>query len=303
MFHRTHSVSNGKSGNATCPLDSLDDGRVRAREGVVSLIFLRRRGRRSMGFSSAPVFAEETSLLSQKNIPVHERLIVALDTDTVAEAQHLVELLGDTVHFYKIGLSLIFDNGYWGLFDWLIRQQKKAFADIKVYDIPETVEASVRKLVGRGASFATVHAHDKMIRAAIKGRGEHTDLKILAVTVLTSLDRGDLGEMGFPDAEVENLVLSRARRMLDAGCDGVISSGLEVPRLRSEIGPNFLIVVPGIRPVENTDDQKRTVNVEQAFTNGADYIVVGRPIYLAENRKAAAVDIQTRIRTLFSQQS
>jgi orotidine-5'-phosphate decarboxylase len=250
--------------------------------------------------SSALLATEEITLLSVKSIPVHERLIVALDMDSVREAQQLVERLGDTAHFYKIGLSLIFDNGYWALFDWLIKQDKKAFADIKVYDIPETVEASIRKLVGRGASFATVHAHDKMIRAAIKGRAEHTDLKILAVTVLTSLDSGDLGEMGFPESDVENLVLSRARRMLAAGCDGVISSGLEVPRLRNEIGENFLVVVPGIRPVANVDDQKRTVNVEQAFTNGADYIVVGRPIYEAVDPGTAAAGIQARIAKLFA---
>jgi orotidine-5'-phosphate decarboxylase len=116
---------------------------------------------------------------------------------------------------------------------------------------------------------------------------------------LTSLDSGDLGEMGFPESDVENLVLSRARRMLAAGCDGVISSGLEVPRLRNEIGENFLIVVPGIRPVANVDDQKRTVNVEQAFTSGADYIVVGRPIYEAVDPRTAAAGIQTRIARLF----
>jgi orotidine-5'-phosphate decarboxylase len=163
------------------------------------------------------------------------------------------------------------------------------------------VEASIRKLVGRGASFATVHAHEQMIRAAIRGRGEQKDLKILAVTVLTSLDSGDLTEMGFPDADVKRLVLSRARRMLEAGCDGVISSGLEVSSLRQESGDNFLIVVPGIRPVENVDDQKRVVDVETAFRNGADYIVVGRPIREAEDPRAAAAAFQARITNLFAQ--
>jgi orotidine-5'-phosphate decarboxylase len=242
--------------------------------------------------------------LSQKNIPVEERLIVALDMETVEHAKELVTDLGDTVRFYKIGLSLIFDNGYWDLFDWLIRQGKKAFADIKVYDIPETVEASVRKLVGRGASFATVHAHENMIRAAVKGRGDQTEPKILAVTVLTSLDSNDLREMGFPHVDVKQLVLDRARRMLRAGCDGVISSGLEVPGLRQEYGENFLIVVPGIRPVENAsetrDDQKRVVDVETAFTSGADYVVVGRPIRDAESPREAARDFQRRIAQVFA---
>jgi orotidine-5'-phosphate decarboxylase len=242
---------------------------------------------------------ENMALLSQKKIPVDERLIVALDMQSVAEAKALVEELGESVKFYKIGLSLIFDEGYWGLFDWLVANGKKAFADIKIYDIPETVKGSVEKLVGRGASFATVHAHEKMIRAAIAGRGDHAEPKILAVTVLTSLDSGDLKEMGFPNPNVEELVLSRAKRMLDAGCDGVISSGMEVSGLRSQYGDGFLIVVPGIRPVENTDDQKRTVDVEDAFRKGADYIVVGRPIRSAANRREAAEAIQARIAALF----
>lgn len=243
-------------------------------------------------------------LLSHKPIPVHERLIVALDTDSVDQAKALVETLGDSVSFYKIGLSLIFDSGYWGLFDWLIGKGKKAFADIKVYDIPETVEASVKKLVGRGASFATVHAHENMIRAAVRGRGDHRELKILAVTVLTSLDSGDLKDMGFqPPYDVRTLVLDRAKRMLEAGCDGVISSGLEVSGLRQEYGDQFLIVVPGIRPVENRDDQKRTVDVEEAFMAGADYVVIGRPIREASNPRAAAEQFQGRIAKVFSQTS
>jgi orotidine-5'-phosphate decarboxylase len=245
-------------------------------------------------------------MLSSKNIPVQERLIVALDTDTVEQAKELVVALGDTVWFYKIGLGLIFAN-YWELFDWLVKQGKKAFADIKVYDIPETVEASVKKLVGRGASFATVHAHENMIRAAVRARGEDRDLKILAVTVLTSLDSDDLREMGVPDVDVRQLVLSRARRMLQAGCDGVISSGLEVSGLRHEFGDNFLIVVPGIRPVENVgegrDDQKRVVDVETAFRDGADYVVVGRPIRNAIDRRGAAADFQARIVRVFGQSS
>ena len=243
------------------------------------------------------------SQLSDKNIPVNERLIVALDNANVVEAQELVITLGDTVSFYKLGLSLIFDNGYWGLFDWLVKSGKKAFADVKVYDIPETVQASISKLVGRGASFVTVHAHDKMIQAAVRGRGKHTELKILAVTLLTSLDSGDLKGMGFPQVDVKQLVLDRARRMLEAGCDGVISSGLEVQSLRGECGNNFLIVVPGIRPVDNErerrDDQKRVVDLETAFTNGADYVVVGRPIRQATDPRAAAEHFQARVARVF----
>lgn len=256
---------------------------------------------------SASPISHDMPQLSDKNIPVNERLIVALDMDNVQEAADLVTSLGDTVSFYKLGLSLIFDNGYWELFGWLVKEGKKAFADIKVYDIPETVEASVRKLVGRGASFVTVHAHENMIRAAVKGRGEHPELKILAVTVLTSLDSGDLREMGFPQLDVKELVLDRAKRMLKAGCDGVISSGLEVSSLRLEYGENFLIVVPGIRPVDNTrerrDDQKRIVDVEMAFKNGADYVVVGRPIRETADPRTAAADFQSRIAKVFSRPS
>jgi len=243
--------------------------------------------------------------LSSKSIPVRERLIVALDSADVGEAQELVAALGDTVSFYKLGLSLIFDDGYWEFFDWLVSSGKKVFTDLKLYDIPETVEASVRKLVGRGASFVTVHAHEKMIRAAVKARGDRTELEILAVTVLTSLDSGDLRSMGFPEIDVAQLVLDRARRALEAGADGVISSGLEIPGLRADSGDRFLIVVPGIRPVENIaeprDDQKRVVDVETAFRTGADYVVVGRPIRNAANPRAAAADFQTRIANVFQQ--
>jgi orotidine-5'-phosphate decarboxylase len=146
-------------------------------------------------------------------------------------------------------------------------------------------------------SFATVHGNQAILEAAGREKGE---VKILAVTVLTSLDRGDLDDLGFR-CDVEKLVLSRARRALAAGCDGIISSGLEAPLIRAELGDRILVVTPGIRPVENrpADDQKRTVDVAQAFTNGADYIVVGRPIRQAADPRAAAEGIQATIASLF----
>jgi orotidine-5'-phosphate decarboxylase len=155
----------------------------------------------------------------------------------------------------------------------------------------------VRNLAARGATFATVHGNQSIMEAAAENKGE---LKVLAVTVLTSLDRGDLDDLGF-DCDVEELVLSRARRAFEAGCDGVISSGLEVPRLREHVDNRLLVVTPGIRPVDNrpADDQKRVVSVEQAFANGADHIVVGRPIRDAESPRAAAEAIQTTIAGLF----
>lgn len=237
-------------------------------------------------------------LLSTLEIPRRERLIIALDVQSTAEARVLVERLGDSVRFYKIGLELFMAGGYFEFMDWLVARGNKVFVDLKFFDIPETVRSAVRNLQGRGASFATVHGNQAIMEAAGKDKGE---VKILAVTVLTALDRGDLDDLGF-SCNVEELVLSRARRALEAGCDGVISSGLEAPRIRSQFGDRLIVVTPGIRPVENrpADDQKRTVDVAQAFRNGADYIVVGRPVRQADDPRAAAEAIQQTIAGIFS---
>ncbi|WP_295441656.1 orotidine-5'-phosphate decarboxylase [uncultured Thiodictyon sp.] len=238
-----------------------------------------------------------SALLSNKDIPVAERLILALDVPDRAAAQRLVGDLGDTVRFYKIGLELFMADGYFELIEWLLGQNKRVFCDLKFFDVPETVGRAVRQLRDRGVDFATVHGNDSMLEAAVR---EKHDLKILAVTVLTSLDRTDLESLGF-QCDVEELVLARARKALRLGCDGVISSGLEAARLREDLGAQFLIVSPGIRPVDNRpeDDQKRVVTVEQAFGSGADYIVIGRPIRDAADPDAAAQAIQARIATLF----
>ena len=223
----------------------------------------------------------------------NERLIVALDVPTAADARALVERLGDAVRFYKVGLELFSAGGYFELIEWLAARGCKVFADLKLYDIPETVRRAVANLRGSGATFLTVHGHRSVMDAAVREKGA---LGILAVTVLTSFDARDLAEMG-PGASVEQLVLSRARGALEAGCDGVISSGLEAPKLKAAFGDRLLLVTPGIRPVENrpADDQKRTVDVAQAFANGADYIVVGRPIRDAADPRAAAQGIQRTI--------
>ena len=230
-------------------------------------------------------------------IPTKDRLIVALDVPSAAEAKNLVVRLGDVVSFYKIGLELFVAGGYFELLEWLVQRGKKVFVDLKFFDVPETVGAAVRGLRNRGVTFVTVHGNQAIIEAAGREKG---DLKILAVTVLTSLDRGDLDDLGF-SCDVERLVLSRARRALEAGCDGVISSGLEAPALKREMGSRLLVVTPGIRPVENrlVDDQKRTVDVAQAFANGADYIVVGRPIRKAGDPLAAALSVQRTIAEIF----
>jgi orotidine-5'-phosphate decarboxylase len=161
---------------------------------------------------------------------------------------------------------------------------KKIFADLKFFDIPATVAAAVRQLAKRAVEFATVHGNESMIRAACAEKGS---LKILAVTALTSIDADDFRDLGI-DLEIEPLVLSRARRVVALGCDGVISSGHEVRALREAVGSGFLIVSPGIRPTERDDDQKRVVTPRQAFESGADYIVVGRPIRDAADPRAAA---------------
>jgi len=234
---------------------------------------------------------------SQQHPQRHDRLIVALDVPTAAEAKALVERIGPGASFYKVGLELFVTGGYFELVDWLVKRGNKVFADLKMFDIPETVGRAVANLRGRGITFATVHGNQSIMRAAATEKGE---LKILAVTVLTSLDRGDLDDLGF-SCDVDRLVLSRARRAMEAGCDGVVSSGLEAQRLKSEFHDRLVLVVPGIRPVENkpADDQKRTVDVAQAFANGADYIVVGRPIRQAPDPRAAAEAIQKTIASIF----
>lgn len=229
-----------------------------------------------------------------KNIAAKDRLIFAMDVPDCDRAMQLADELGKAVTFYKIGLELMMSGGYFELLDWLLAKDKKVFCDLKFFDIPATVGAAVRQLEDRGASFVTVHGNQSIMEAAAANKGD--TLKVLGVTVLTSLDRGDLDDLGF-DCDVGELVLSRARRALEAGCDGVISSGLEVPRLREFIDAKLLVVTPGIRPVDNKPegDQKRVVTVETAFASGVDYIVVGRPIRDAASPRAAAEAIQATI--------
>jgi orotidine-5'-phosphate decarboxylase len=226
-----------------------------------------------------------------KAIHVRERLIFALDVPTPADALEMVTRLGDSVNFYKLGLQLFMAGGYFELVDRLNSLGKKVFVDLKFFDVPETVKLAVSQLKSRHVTFVSVHGNEAMLKAAVSEKG---GTKVLAVTVLTSLDKDDLKDLGFT-VDVDELVLSRARRALAVGCDGVISSGREAARLRSSLGDNFLVVTPGIRPVENVDDQKRTVNVVQAFQNGADYIVVGRPIRDASDPKAKAEEVQAQI--------
>ena len=232
--------------------------------------------------------------MSHKPIPNHERLIFALDVPDCGRARSLADELGDAVSFYKIGLELMMSGEYFELLDWLLAHDKKVFCDLKFFDIPATVGSAVRQLQDRGAAFVTVHGNRSIMEAAAEHKGD--SLQVLGVTVLTSLDRGDLDDLGF-DCDVGDLVLSRARQCLDSGCDGVISSGLEVPALREFVDDKLLVVSPGIRPVDNrpVGDQKRVVTVETAFQNGCDYIVVGRPIRDADSPRAVAESMQASI--------
>ncbi len=235
--------------------------------------------------------------LSSNPVPLRERLIFAMDVPDVRSARELADILGPSVEFYKLGLELFMDGEYFSLVRHLTSQGKRVFVDLKFFDVPATVGRAVRRLNGKGVTFCTVHGNDAMLEAACANRGE---VKILAVTALTSLDRGDLDDLGFR-CDPRELVLSRARRAFDIGCDGVISSGLEAAALRRSVDNRLLVVTPGIRPVENrpADDQKRTVDVRQAFLNGADHIVVGRPIRNAPDPRAAADAIQGTIADVF----
>ena len=230
-------------------------------------------------------------MTSKAEIPASDRLIVALDVPTVSAAKELVTVLDDTVVFYKVGLELFMSGDAFELVTWLRERDKKVFVDLKFFDVPATVGRAVSQLNGLGITFATIHGNDAIMQAAASAA---EDVDILAVTVLTSLDRGDLSDLGF-ECDVSELVVSRARRAVVHGCAGVVASGQEAALLRRELGNTLLVVVPGIRPVDNQDDQKRTVSAEQALRDGADYLVVGRPIRDANDPKAAAEQIQEEI--------
>lgn len=230
-------------------------------------------------------------MTSTNDIPVRERLIFALDVPSKSDALAWVERLGDSVIFYKIGMELITSGEYFEVLHELDARGKKVFVDLKFFDVPATVASAVKGLTRYPVTFCTIHGNNAMMRAAAEVKGK---IKLLAVTALTSLDQSDLDDLGFA-CDAQALVLSRAKAALEAGCDGVITSGLEVAALRAQVDPRLIVICPGIRPISNTDDQKRTVDVAEAFALGADYIVVGRPIRNAENPRAAAETIQASI--------
>jgi orotidine-5'-phosphate decarboxylase len=223
-----------------------------------------------------------------------ERLIVALDEPTGDEALAWVDRLGDAVQFYKIGMELLASGDYFQVLDELARREKKIFVDLKFFDIPATIAGVIKGLSRWPVSYCTLHGwHAGMMEAAAAARSG--DLRLLAVTVLTSMDGQDLKAMGI-DGEPADIVVQRALAAQAAGIDGVIASGQEAGVIRAATGPGFDIVCPGIRPGGPVgDDQKRTVGVAEAFRLGADAIVVGRPVRQAADPRAAAEAIQREI--------
>lgn len=207
-----------------------------------------------------------------------ERLIVALDFSTIEEARNLVDVLGDEVNFYKVGLGLQLAGGD-GFAKELKKNNKRVFLDYKYYDIDETIKNAVARAAEIGIDFLTVHGVANILKSAVLGRG-NADLKILCVTVLTSMDAVDIQEMGFsPGVTVEQLVLHRAKKALDAGVDGVIASAQEVEKIKKETQGKLMIVAPGIRSDgDEVGDQKRISTPYDAIRSGADYLVIGRPI-------------------------
>jgi len=226
-------------------------------------------------------------------IPLRDRLIVALDLPDVGSAERLVEKLGESLSFYKIGYELAFAGGL-PLVRKLADAGKKVFLDLKLHDIGNTVSHAVERAGELGAAFLTVHAFPQTMKAAVEGRGKSM-LKIIAVTVLTSWDDHDLKEAGYL-LSVRDLVLKRAEQAKSLGLDGIVASAAEATDIREKIGGSMLLVTPGIRPVgSDIGDQKRTVTPKAAIKSGADYLVVGRPVTGAKDPRAAAEAIVAEI--------
>lgn len=232
--------------------------------------------------------------MQPRDIPLDERIIFALDVASPEEAKRLVERLESHIHFYKVGLQL-FLSGWFPIVEWIAGRGHKVMLDLKFYDIPQTVSLAAGQLAGKGVTFATVHGNEPIVQAAARAG---TDVTILAVTVLTSFSSEDMGKFFGYRGKVEDLVLGRARAAISSGAGGIVASGAEAPRLRSELGKDFLIVTPGIRPAgtaAGSDDQKRVVTAGSAIGGGADYVVVGRPVRDAADPLAVIETMQEEI--------
>ena len=228
---------------------------------------------------------------NEAGVDARDRLIVALDLESAQEAQQMVAKLGDAVTFYKVGLTLQLAPGVDQLIRGLISGQKQVFLDYKYYDIAATLTKAVSRAAELGVSFLTIHGSTPTIQGAVKGKGS-SGIKLFAVTVLTNMDQGDIAELGYTNQTVEELVLHRAKKALEAGCDGVIASGLETSRIKEISKNKLLVITPGIRPDGYPeDDQKRKMTPKEAILAGADYLVIGRPITGAKDPAGAANEI------------
>jgi orotidine-5'-phosphate decarboxylase len=229
-----------------------------------------------------------------KDIPLNERIIFALDFSDPVVAQRWVERLDPYIKFFKIGLQLFLAGG-WTTVEYILQRGNKVMLDLKFFDIPQTVRLAVQQLRDRGITFATIHGNEPIIKAAVS---ERAGLKILAVTLLTSFDESDMRAMGM-SCSTEDLVLLRSQQAIGLGCDGIICSALDVPAIRRELGNNFFIVSPGIRPATNCgiehDDQRRIATARQAIINGTDYLVIGRPISRSPDPVSTVQGIQKEI--------
>ena len=233
-------------------------------------------------------------------IPAQDRLIVALDLSDVPAAERLVDQLDGVATFFKVGLTLQLAPGVERLIQSLIDRGKRVFLDYKYYDIPETIRKAVSRASERGVSFLTIHGSSSLIKAAVEGCGS-SGMKLFTVTVLTSWDKSDLLDMGYSQHAVDELVLFRARKALEAGCDGVIASGREAQAIR-ELTDKLLVVTPGIRPDGyGEDDQKRRTTPADAIQAGADYLVIGRPITGAADPRVASQQILEEMQKAFDQ--
>lgn len=236
-------------------------------------------------------------------IQAKDRLIVALDVKDIDAARQVVQQLDGVADFFKVGLTLQLAAGVEDFIRSLIKDGKRVFLDYKYYDISETLKKTVARASELGVSFLTIHGPSVLIRAAVEGRGS-SNLKLFTVTVLTSLDAGDIAEMGYSQHTPEQLVLFRAKKALDAGCDGVIASGLEAAQIKALSKDKLLVITPGIRPDGYPeDDQKRKTTPRDAVSAGADYLVVGRPITGAKDLRAAAEEILAQMQSAFDERA
>ncbi|WP_028580481.1 orotidine-5'-phosphate decarboxylase [Desulfogranum japonicum] len=234
--------------------------------------------------------------MKRNSIPLNERIIFALDVPTAEQAIELVDRLDGQITSFKVGMQLFFASG-WKVVDHIAARGGKVMLDLKLYDIPATVRLAFEQFAGRGVHLATVHGYTPVVEAALEAK---TEVQVLAVTVLTSFGEQQLQELNY-QGTIEDLVFERANRVIGTGCHGVVCSAQEASMLRSKITSDFLMVTPGIRPSgSDKGDQQRIATPGQAIADGADYLVIGRPIRDAENPGQMIASISKEIEMALS---